>query len=155
MANTYTQLFVHIVFVVQSRDCLIKSDFREELQKYITGLVSNSGNKLYSIYCMPDHTHVFVSLNPNVSVSALVQKIKASSAKFINENRLVAGKFNWQSGFAAFTYAKSQTQIVNNYINKQKEHHHKRTFKEEYIELLKKFEIDYGEKYLFTWVDVS
>ena len=102
---------------------------------------------------MPDHTHLLVGLKPSISISDLVRDIKAGSSKFINDNRLVKGKFNWQEGFGAFSYSKSQINYVINYIQNQEKHHKKKTFKEEYIDFLKKFEINYDEKYLFEWID--
>jgi putative transposase len=154
MANTYTQIYIHIVFVVKGRQNLILEFFREELQKFITGILKRRGQKMLAIYCMPDHSHILIGLTPAISISYLVRDIKASSSKFINDKKLVNGKFNWQVGFGAFSYSRSQIDTVIKYILNQKEHHKKRSFKEEYIELLKKFEVEYDEKYLFTWLDV-
>ncbi len=151
MANTYSQIYIQIVFVVQGRQNLIKKKHREELHKYISGIVKNRNQKMLSIFAMPDHIHLLVGLKPNISISDLVRDIKAGSSKFINESRWVNGKFNWQRGFGAFSYSKSEIDRVINYILNQEEHHKKEKFKEEYINFLKKFDIDYNEKYLFKW----
>lgn len=153
MPNTYTQLYVQVVFAVKGRHSLIKPEFREEIHKYITGIVSNRNQKLLQIYAMPDHTHILIGMKPDISISDLVRDIKAGSSKLINDNNFVKGKFNWQSGFGAFTYSKSQVDSVVRYIANQADHHKKRTFKEEYIDFLEKFEVEYNEKYLFEWVE--
>lgn len=153
MANTYTQIFIHIVFAVKGRQNLINESFRDELQKYITGIVQNRNQKMLAIFCMPDHTHILVGMKPDISVSDLTRDIKAISSKFINDNRYVKGKFNWQTGFGAFSYSKSQIDTVIKYILDQEQHHTKKQFKDEYVELLEKFGIIYDEKYLFEWVE--
>ena len=152
MPNTYTQLYVQIVFAVKGRQCSIKESFREELQKYITGIITAKKQKLYAIYCMPDHTHILVSMKPDISISDLVRDIKANSSSFIKEKEL-ARSFAWQTGFGAFSYSKSQTMNVVNYILNQPEHHKKKTFKAEYIEFLQKFEVAFEEKYLFEFYE--
>lgn len=152
MANTYTQLYVQVVFAVKFRQSLIHKDIRNELQKYITGIVSNQDHKLMAIYAMPDHCHILIGLNPKQSISDLVREIKANSSKWINEQRLTKGRFQWQEGYGAFTYGKSQVPTVVNYILKQEDHHRKTTFKEEYSKFLEKFEIAHDEKYLFEWI---
>ncbi|WP_338766710.1 IS200/IS605 family transposase [Bernardetia sp. ABR2-2B] len=153
MPNAYTQLYVQLVFAVKGRNSLIKESFRDELQMYITGIVKQVGHKPLAIYCMPDHLHLLIGLNPNLTISDLVSEIKTSSNKFIKEKKFVKTKFEWQRGYGAFTYSKSALDNVVNYILNQPKHHRKRTFREEYILLLKKFEIDYEEKYLFEWVE--
>ena len=150
MPNTYSQLYIQIVFAVQGRKSLIKESIREELQKYISGIVSNHKQKLLAIYCMPDHTHIFLSMKPNMAISDLVRTIKSNSSSFL-KNRNLLNDFSWQEGFGAFSYAKSQAKNVVDYVLNQAEHHRKRTFKEEYVEFLNKFEIDYDEKYLFEF----
>ena len=152
MADTYTQIYVHIVFSVQGFENLIKEQFRDELEKYICGIISNKNSKPLSIYCNPDHVHIFLGLNPLISISELCRDIKANSSKWINNKNMVTGKFNWQAGYGAFTYSKSQIANVCKYILNQPEHHKKVTFKDEYIKLLKEFEIKYDEKYLFEWL---
>lgn len=153
MANTYSQIYIHIVFVVKGRANVIAEKHREELQKYITGIVSNRGQKLIAIYCMPDHTHVFVGLKPIINISELTRDIKAGSSKFINDNKWIAGKFSWQEGFGAFSHSHDRVSVVANYVNTQKEHHVNKTFKKEYLQLLKESGVEYDEKYLFEWID--
>lgn len=153
MPNTYSQMYIQIVFAVKGRQNLIPKQKREELHKYITGIVQNRDQKMLAIFSMPDHTYLLVGLKPSSSVSDLVRDIKAVSSKFINDNNWVKGKFNWQEGFGSFTYSRSQIDTVIKYILNQEEHHRKKTFKEEYIDFLKKFEIDYDEKYLFEWIE--
>jgi REP element-mobilizing transposase RayT len=153
VANTYTQLYVHIVFAVQSRQSLIPRERKEELYKYATGIIKKRGQKLIAINGMPDHLHVFVGMTPTIAVSDLVRDIKAGSSGFINERKWVRGKFHWQEGFGAFSYSHSQITQVVKYIQKQDEHHRRKTFKEEYLELLRSFAIDYDEQYLFKWID--
>ncbi len=153
MGNTYTQLFIHIVFAVKGRQALIPKKHRETLQKYMTTVVQNDEHKLLSIYCMPDHTHMLVGLNPMISISEMVQDVKRAATNFINDKRLTNVHFNWQKGFGAFSYSKSQVPDVINYILNQEEHHRKKTFRQEYTELLKLFEVEYDEKYLFEFYD--
>ncbi len=153
MPNTYTQIYIQIIFAVKGRQYQIQKKNREELHKFITGIVRKRDQKLLSIFCMPDHTHILVGLDPSVSISDLVRDIKAGSSKFINDKRWIKGKFNWQTGFGAFSYSKSQIDNVIKYILNQELHHKKKSFKDEYIEFLKKFEIDYNERYLFEWIE--
>jgi putative transposase len=155
MANTYSQIYIHIVFVVKGRQNLIPKSKREELQRYITGIVQNRGQKMLAVFCMPDHSHILTGLKPSIALSDLVRDIKAGSSNFINDNKWVNGKFSWQEGFGAFSYSRSQIDTVIKYILRQEEHHRRRTFKEEYIELLKKFEVEYDEKYLFEWISID
>jgi REP element-mobilizing transposase RayT len=149
--NTYSQIYIQIVFAVKGRQNLIKETFREELQKYMTGIITNKKQKLYAIYCMPDHTHILVSIKPDVSISDLVRDIKANSSSFVKEKNLVSNSFRWQEGFGAFSYSKSQAPVLVRYILNQPEHHHKKTFREEYLDFLNQFEIEYHEKYLFEF----
>ena len=153
MPNTYSQIYIHIVFAVKGRQNLIAANNREELHKFITGIIKNREQKMLAIFCMPDHTHILIALKPSITISDLVRDIKAGSSKFINENRWVKGKFNWQEGFSAFSYSRSQIDNVIHYILHQEEHHQKKTFKEEYVDFLKKFEIEYDDKFLFEWVE--
>lgn len=150
MPNTYSQLYIQIVFAVKGRRSLIDESFREELQKYIGGIIANKKQKLYAIYCMSDHTHIFLSIQPDIAISDLVRDIKSNSSSFLKERGYVKD-FSWQTGFGAFSYAKSQTETVVNYILNQPAHHHEKTFKEEYLEFLNKFEIDFDQKYLFEF----
>ncbi len=149
MANTYTQIYIQAVFAVQGRQNLIGSERKEELHKYITGIVTRQGQKLIAIHCMPDHTHVLIGLKPNLALSDLVGDIKTGSTNHINENRWVVGRFCWQEGFGAFSYGHSQLKGVSNYIRDQVRHHARRTFREEYLQFLKKFEIGHDERYIF------
>lgn len=153
MANTYTQIYIQIVFAVKGRQNLIPKQHREELHKFITGIVSNRGQRLFAVLAMPDHVHLLVSLSPTILISDLVRDIKAGSSKFINDNRLIVGKFNLQEGYGAFSYSKGQVDNVVKYILNQEEHHRKKTFKEEYLDFLRKFDIKYDDKYLFEWIE--
>lgn len=153
MANTYTQIYVQIVFAVKGRQNLISENIREKVEKYICGIVSNKKSKPIAIYCNPDHLHILIGLHPTISVSDMARDIKANSSKWINEHNLIQGKFAWQEGFGAFTYSKSQIDTVVKYIMNQPEHHKKTTFRDEYIQFLKNFEIDYNEKYLYEWIE--
>ncbi|RJP62724.1 MAG: IS200/IS605 family transposase [Ignavibacteriales bacterium] len=149
MANTYTQLYVHVVFAVKGRANLISPKWKEKLYQYITGIITNKNQKLMIINGVPDHLHLLIGLKPDCNLSDLVRDIKSNSSKWINENRLVAGKFEWQNGFGAFTIGQSQIKTVVNYILNQEEHHRKKTFKEEYIEFLNAYQIDFKPDYIF------
>jgi putative transposase len=151
MSNTYTQIYIHVVFAVEGRQNLIRPEHNDELQKYITGIVS--GQKMIAINNMPDHVHLLIGLKPDIALSNLVRDIKAGSSKFFNEKRWVVGRFRWQEGFGAFSYSRSQLDTVIRYIQNQQKHHAQKTFRQEYVELLKKFEIDYNERYIFQWDD--
>lgn len=153
MSNTYSQIYIQIIFAVRGRQNLIQEQHRDELHKFITGIVRNRDQKLLAIFVMPDHTHLLVSIKPILAISDLVRDVKAGSSKFINDNHLVNGKFNWQEGFGAFSYSKSQIDHVIKYILNQKEHHKRQTFKAEYLEFLRKFEVEFNEKYLFDWIE--
>jgi putative transposase len=153
MANTYSQIYIQIVFAVKGRENLFKKENREELHKFITGIVSNREQKLLAIFAMPDHVHILVGMKPNIALSDLVRDIKAGSSKFINDSKWINGKFNWQEGYGGFSYSKSHLDNVIKYILNQEEHHKKQTFKEEYNSFLVKFEIEYDEKYLFKWIE--
>ena len=155
MANTYSQIYIHIVFAVKGRQNLIRAEIREELHKYITGIITNRDQKLLSLFCMLDHTHLLIGLKPSINISDLVRDIKAGSSKFINDKKLIKGKFSWQEGFGVFSYSRSQIDTVIKYIQNQEKHHHKKSFKEEYIDFLEKFAVEYDERYLFEWIDVS
>jgi putative transposase len=149
MANTYTQIYVHIIFAVQERQNLIKKENKEELQKYITGIIRNKNQKLITINCMPDHVHIFIGLRPNIALSDLVRDIKNNSSKFINDEKWVRGKFHWQEGFGAFSYAHSQMNAIIKYRKNQERHHARKSFKEEYKEILEKFKVEYDPNYIF------
>jgi putative transposase len=149
MANTYTQIHLQFVFAVKHRNALIDASFKDELYKYITGIITANNHKLLIINGMSDHIHIFVGMRPTQSVSDLLRDIKANSSKWINEKKFLKVKFEWQEGFGAFSYSKSHVQNVINYIQNQEEHHKKQTFREEYLEFLRLFEIEYDEKYIF------
>jgi putative transposase len=152
MANTYTQIYIQVVFAVQGRQNLIQPDRKEELQKYLTGIVTQRGQKLLAVHCMPDHTHLLVGLKPNMALSDLVGDIKTGSTNHINENHWVAGRFSWQEGFGAFSYAHSQLTQVIRYIRNQTEHHQSKDFREEYQQFLERFQVPYDHRYLFESV---
>ena len=149
MANTYTQLYVHVVFTVKGRSNLISTRWKEDLYKYITGIITNEKQKLMIINGMPDHLHLLIGLKPDCNLSDLMRTIKANSSKWINENRFVVEKFQWQTGFGAFSVGTCSVDAVINYIKTQEEHHRKKTFREEYIEFLDTYQIDYNINYLF------
>lgn len=151
MANTYSQIYIQAVFAVQGRENSIKIQWREELYKYITGIITNHDQKLLAIGGIENHIHILIGLKPNCEISKLIQEVKANSSKFVNQKRFVRGKFSWQEGFGAFSYSRSQLDTVVKYIQNQEKHHAKKSFKDEYIEFLKNFDIDYDEKYLFDW----
>ena len=153
MPNTYTQLYIHFVFAVQNRLSLIKDNWQIDLYRYINGVIEKHGHKQFAINGMPDHVHILVSMNPKQASSELMFEVKRSSSIWINDNRLVKGRFSWQEGFGAFSYGKSQVPDVCRYIENQQIHHMKRTFHEEYIEFLKAFEIEYDERYVFKPIE--
>jgi REP element-mobilizing transposase RayT len=152
MANTYTQIYIHIVFAVEGRQNLIPAQHNDELQKYITGIVSAQKHKLIAINNMPDHLHLLIGLRPDASLSDLVRDIKANSSRFINEKRWVMGRFAWQEGFGAFSYSRSQLGTVIRYIDNQQTHHVRKSFHEEYTALLEKFGVEYDRRYIFKSV---
>lgn len=153
MANTYTQIYIHVVFAVEGRQNLIAPEHNDELQKFITGIVSGQRQKPIAINNMPDHLHLLVGLRPDSSLSDLMRDVKAGSSKFIKEKHWVAGRFAWQEGFGAFSYSRSQLGAVIRYIENQQRHHMRKSFREEYIELLEKFGVDYDRKYIFKTDD--
>ena len=153
MPNTYTQIHIQAVFAVQNRECIIGKQWKDELYKYITGIIQNYNHKLIAINGMPDHVHVFFGMRPDQSLSVLMQQVKGDSSKWINEKKFVHGKFSWQEGYGAFSYSKSQVPQVIKYIQRQEEHHRKKTFIEEYIHFLNAFEIEYDERYIFKPVE--
>lgn len=153
MPNTYSQIYIQAVFAVQERANLIQPEWREELYKYITGIITNKGQKLIAIGGVADHVHILIGIKPDYKISDLIRDIKANSSRFINQKGFLRGKFYWQEGFGAFSYSRSQLDDVAKYIFNQQKHHAKKTFKQEYIEFLNHFEVEYDEKYLFRWID--
>ncbi|PKP25184.1 MAG: transposase [Bacteroidetes bacterium HGW-Bacteroidetes-2] len=151
MAGSYTQVYIQIVFAVHGRVSLIRSDWEAELYKYITGIVQNRKHKMLAINGMPDHIPIFVGLNPNDSISDLVREIKKASNAFIHERKFSNYPFKWQSGYGAFSYKRSDVNMLVNYVMNQKEHHKNKTFKEECLQLLKEFAIEFKEEFLFEW----
>lgn len=151
MANTYSQIFLQLIFAVRNREALITSEFEAELFKYISGIIKNQGQKLFAINGTKDHIHILISLEPTCRISDLVRIIKSDSSEWINHKRLSKFKFNWQEGYGAFSYGASQIREVIGYINNQKEHHKRSGFREEYLQFLKKFEIQFDEKYIFEF----
>lgn len=147
--NTYTQIHIQLIFAVKFRQALIHHQWKDDLFKYITGIIQNRNHKLLSINGMPDHIHILIGLRPVQALSDLVQEVKSSSSKWINENNFISFRFEWQDSFGAFSYGKSQINDVIEYIENQEKHHHKKSFREEYLGFLNKFEIEYEEKYVF------
>lgn len=153
MAGTFSQIYIQYVFAVKGRENLLHKPWRDEVFKYMAGIIKGKNQKPIIINGVADHVHVFVGLKPAMSISDLVRDIKNNSSNFINEQKFLKGKFSWQEGYGAFSYAHSQIDNVYQYIANQEEHHRKKTFKEEYLDFLKKFEIEHKEKYLFDWLD--
>lgn len=153
MAGSFSQIYIQLVFVVKGRESLISREWEDELYKYITGIITNKGQKLLAINGMPDHLHILIGMKPSCCLSDLVREIKKSSNEFINEKKFIKYKFQWQEGFGAFSYSHSSLDNVIAYIANQKEHHKKQTFKQEYIAFLEKFCIEYKEEYLFEWIE--
>ncbi len=153
MADIYSQIYIQIVFAVQNRKALINSSWEVELYKFITGIVTNKGQKLLVINGTSNHIHLFIGMKPYCCLSDLVREVKKSSNSFVNDNRLTPFKFQWQEGFGAFSYSHSQIPDVINYIENQKIHHKKRTFKEEFLEFMQKFDVEYREEFLFDWFE--
>jgi REP element-mobilizing transposase RayT len=153
MANTFSQIYIQVVFAVYGRENLIKHEWKDELYKYITGIVKNKKQKLIIVNGVSDHIHILLGMKPNYALSDIVQEIKTNSSRFINDKKFVKGKFSWQEGFGAFSYGHSQLDDVIGYIQHQEEHHKKKSFREEYLGFLKKFRIDFDDKYLFDWIE--
>ena len=153
MAGTFSQIYIQIVFAVNGRSNLLQEPWREEVFKYMAGIIKGKNQKSIIVNGVSNHVHLFVGLKPSMCVSDLVRDVKNNSTNFINDRKLIQGKFSWQEGYGSFSYAHSQIDQVYQYILNQKEHHRKKTFKEEYLDFLRKFEIEYDEKYLFEWHD--
>ncbi len=151
--STYSQIHLQVVFAVKNRQSLLKNQWRDEVCKYISGIIKNKEQKSIIVNGVEDHLHILLGLRPSMCIADLIRDIKNNSSKYINDRKLITGKFAWQEGYAVFSYSQSQVEKVYNYINNQKEHHKKVTFKEEYIEFLKKFQIEYNDKYLFDWME--
>jgi REP element-mobilizing transposase RayT len=152
MANTYSQIYIQVIFAIQNRKALIKAQWEEEMYKYITGIAQNKGQKMLSINGTHNHIHFFMGMKPTCCLSDLIREIKKSSSNFIKEKRFTPFRFQWQEGFGAFSYGHSQMTDVIRYIENQKEHHRKKTFRKEYTDFLKAFEIEFKDEYVFEWV---
>ena len=146
-------MYIQVVFAVKGRENLITTSWKDELHKYISGIITNKEQKSIIVNGMPDHIHAFIGMKPSMKISDLVRDIKNNSSNFINEKKFVKGRFSWQEGYGVFSYSHSHIENVYNYILNQEEHHKKRSFREEYIDLLQKFEIGFNENYLFEWID--
>jgi REP element-mobilizing transposase RayT len=152
MANTFTQIYIQVIFAVKGRQSLLYRENRAELHKYIVGIIKNKDLKLIRINSVSNHVHILISLKPDIALSDIVRDIKANSSRFINDKRWTKGKFRWQEGFGAFSYSQSHLDGVIQYIDKQEEHHQRKTFKEEYLTLLEKFKVQYDPHYVFEWI---
>jgi len=155
MANTYTQIHIQAVFAVQSRECIILNSWKEELYKYIGGIVQGNNHKLLSINGMPDHIHILFGLRPSQALSDLMQDIKGSSSKWSNGKKFISGKFSWQEGYGAFSYSKSEVPTIIQYIVNQTNNNRRKSFSEEYYDMLKEFEVDFDDRYIFKPVNVD
>ena len=153
MAGTFSQVYIQIIFAVKRRENILNKIWREEVFKYISSVIKEKGSKPIIVNGVSDHVHCFVGFKPSTAISDLSRDIKNNSSRFINEKGFTKVKFNWQSGYGAFSYAQSQIDAVYNYILKQEEHHRKKSFKEEYLEFLNKFHVEYKDEYLFDWLE--
>ncbi len=153
MAGTFTQIYIQAVFAVQGRANLLQRPWRDEVFKYMAGIIKNKGPKPIIINGVADHTHLFIGLKPSIALSDLIRDVKNNTSNFINEQNWVKGKFSWQEGYGAFSYGHSQIESVYQYILNQEKHHRKKTFREEYLEFLEKFEMRYEERFLFEWLE--
>jgi REP element-mobilizing transposase RayT len=153
MANTYVQAYFHLVFAVKNRQALIHPTWKDQLEKYTTKIVQSNGHKLIAIGSMPDHIHIFIGYKLTQTIPDLVEKIKTSTNHWINDRNLSKYKFEWQKGYGAFTHSHSQIAIVSNYVLNQEDHHRRKSFRQEYLEMLRKFEIEYKEEYVFQFFE--
>ena len=153
MADTFSQIYIQTVFAVSGRLSLITREFKEELHKYITGIVRKKGQKLIAINGMADHLHILIGLRPAMALADLVRDVKSDSSEWINKRKLARGKFGWQEGYGAFSYGHSQLDTIIRYIQNQEKHHSRRSFKKEYLTLLRKFEIEFKEEYVFKFIE--
>ncbi|WP_445956781.1 IS200/IS605 family transposase [Yeosuana sp.] len=148
MANTYTQIHIQTVFAVQNRQSLINKEWKDELYKYITGIIQNHNHKVLQINGMPDHIHILFGMRPTQSLSDLMKQVKQDSSKWINKKGFVNGKFSWQAGYGAFSYSKSEISNVIHYIKNQEVHHKSVSFQDEYLQLLNEFNIEFDERFI-------
>jgi len=152
-SGTYTQIYIHYIFAVKFRESVIYSKIQNELYSFVSGSINSMGHKALAVNGMPDHIHLLVGLNPVMAVSELAKELKRTSTNFINQKNWMPGKFQWQTGYGGFSYSKSQIDRVINYIMNQKTHHQKKTFKEEYHEFLRKYDVDYNPDFLFKFFE--
>lgn len=153
MAGSYHQIFIQCIFAVHGRDSSLRKEWRKDVFRYMSGIIENTGNKSIIVNGVADHVHLFLGIKPSSRLSDIVRDVKNNSSNFINKSNFVQGKFSWQEGYGAFSYSKSQVEQVYDYVFNQEEHHRKRTFREEYCDFLKKFEIPFEERFLFDWID--
>lgn len=151
MAGTYSQIYIQVVFAVKGRDAFLQKPWRDEVFKYMAGIIKSKNQKPIIVNGVSNHVHLFIGMKPALALSDLVRDIKNNTCKFINDQKFTRGKFAWQEGFGAFSYSHSHIDQVYHYILNQEEHHREKTFKEEYVDILQKFEIEFDEKYLFAW----
>jgi REP element-mobilizing transposase RayT len=151
MADTYTQLYVHIIFSVKNRERIIPASKKSEIFQYISGIIKNKDLVPIAVNGTQDHLHILLGFRPDVPISKVVQEIKNNSSKQINLNKWVKGRFQWQKGYAAFSCSKSQLRIISNYIRNQENHHRKKSFQDEYIQILNNHKIRFDEKYVFDF----
>jgi REP element-mobilizing transposase RayT len=153
MPGTFSQIYIQVVFAVRGRNSLIQPVWEEQLYKYITGIVQNKGQKMLAINGMPDHIHFLIGIKPVCCLSDLVREVKKSSNDFIKEKHFSNFNFNWQEGYGAFSYSHRDLDNVIGYINNQKQHHKKQSFREEYMAFLNEYQIEFKDEYLFEWID--
>jgi len=153
MAGTYSQIYIQVVFAVKGRQAMLNKTWREEVFKYMAGIIKAKGQKPIIVNGVADHVHLFIGLKPSMALCDLIRDVKNNTSKFINERKFIRGKFLWQEGYGCFSYSHSHTDNVYRYILNQEEYHRKVTFKEEYLDFLHKFEVEYNEKYLFEWYE--
>ena len=153
MANTFSQIYLQFVFAVKNRQSTIAKENKEELHKYITGLVQNRKSKMLAIHCMPDHIHLFIGYKPVIAIPDLIKEVKVESNEFINDKKWTKSKFSWQEGYGVFSYSQSHIDSVVKYVLNQEEHHKKKSFRQEYMEFLEKFAVPFEERFLFEWVE--
>jgi putative transposase len=153
MPGTFSQIYIQVVFAVKRRENLLQKPWRDEVFKYMSGIIKEKNQKPIIVNGVTDHVHLFIGLKPVISLSDLVRDVKNNTTNFVNDRKFLNTKFSWQEGYGAFSYSHSQLDTVYQYILNQEEHHKKKTFKAEYLDLLEKFEIEYDEKYLFDWIE--
>ena len=153
MSDTFTQIYIHAVFAVKGRENLLHQPLRDNLFKYMAGIINEKGHKSIIVNGSTDHVHILIGLNPSKSLSDLIRDIKNNSSKYINKLNIIRGYFSWQNGYGAFSYSRSQIASVYNYIENQEKHHLSKSFRDEYLEILSKMNVEINEKYLFSWIE--